>query len=71
MNYEALRKVEQWSAAQGSGVNIGDARRTARAVKVGANIAKLPSGSLPHHQASWGELKAAYRLLSEAAVLQP
>jgi Transposase DNA-binding/Transposase DDE domain len=68
MTYETLQNETQWAEAQWGSVKLGDARRTARAVKVGAKLASLPAGSLPQQQASWGDLKAAYRLLNEADV---
>jgi hypothetical protein len=68
MRYETLRNEEKWSEAQWGQVELGDARRRARAVKIGAKLASLPSESLPQQQGSWGELKAAYRLLNEADV---
>jgi Transposase DNA-binding len=43
-------------------------RRTGRAIKVGEKLAALAAGSLPQHQGSWGDVKAAYRLLNEANV---
>jgi hypothetical protein len=68
MNYERLVKEETWAEGEWGSVELGDARRRTRAVKVGANLARLPSESLPQQQGSWGELKAAYRLLNEADV---
>jgi hypothetical protein len=68
MTYEILGNEEQWAKGQWGGVELGDARRTARAVKVGAKLAALPSGSLPQQQGNWGDVKAAYRLLNEGDV---
>jgi hypothetical protein len=68
MRYEELQNERSWSEAQWGKVALGDVRRTARAVSVGAKLASLPSGSLPQQQGSWGELKAAYRLLNESDV---
>lgn len=68
MTYERLQNEVIWAEAQWRGVELGDARRTARAVKVGAKLAAMPSESLPQQQGSWGDVKAAYRLLNEADV---
>lgn len=68
MTYENLENEKVWAKAQWSGVELGDVRRTARAIKVGAKLAAMPSGSLPQQQGSWGDVKAAYRLLNEADV---
>jgi len=68
MNYETLQNEAAWAEAQWSGVALGDVRRTARAIKMGAKLAALPAESLPQQQGSWGDVKAAYRLLNEADV---
>jgi len=57
-----------WAQQQWSGAALGDARRTRRAVQLGAALASRPEASLPQQTGSWGELKAAYRLLNEPAV---
>lgn len=49
-------------------VELGDSRRTDRAVAIGAAIASNPGGSLPEQLEGWNELRAAYRLLNEADV---
>ena len=58
----------QWSAAQWGHAELGDVRRTRRAVKLGAAIAEQSASSLPKQTDSWGELKAAYRLVNEEDV---
>jgi hypothetical protein len=68
MSYEVLANEQRWAEAQWSGVELGDVRRSTRAIKIGAKLAELPSGSLPQQQGSWGDVKAAYRLLNEADV---
>lgn len=52
----------QWAQEQFGGCQLGDARRTKRAVEVAARVAALPSGSTPQQTHGWGECKAAYRL---------
>jgi hypothetical protein len=57
--------IEQWAQRQWGETQLGDQRRTRRAVRVGAALASQPAASLPQQTASWSELKAAYRLLNE------
>jgi hypothetical protein len=57
-----------WAEQQWSTADLGDARRTRRAVQLGAALASRPEASLPEQTGSWHELKAAYRLLNEPAV---
>ena len=49
-------------------MELGDKRRTERAVRLGAQIAACPEESLPGQAHSWGDFKAAYRLLHQEAV---
>ena len=58
----------QWAQAQWGHAELGDIRRTRRAVKLGAAIAAQSAASLPKQTQDWGDLKAAYRLLNEEAV---
>lgn len=57
-----------WAQAQWGHTNLKDARRTRRAVQLGASIAAQSAASLPKQTGSWGSLKAAYRLLNEEDV---
>jgi Transposase DNA-binding/Transposase DDE domain len=57
-----------WAEQQWSTAALGDARRTRRAVQLGAALASRPEASLPQQTGSWGELKSAYRLLHEPDV---
>lgn len=68
MNINEFSNLKQWAAQQWGQAELGDARRTQRAVEVGAALAANPDASLPEQMLSWGKLKAAYRLLSEADV---
>lgn len=54
--------VNTWAAEQFGACDLGDARRTARAVKMAAQFAANPSGSTPEQTETWGDCKAAYRL---------
>jgi len=47
---------------------LGDQRRTARAVQLGTALAAQSAGSLPTQTGCRGDLKTAYRLLSEPDV---
>ena len=47
---------------------LGDARRTRRAVQLGAALATCPEANLPQQTGSWAGLKSAYRLLNEPDV---
>jgi Transposase DNA-binding/Transposase Tn5 dimerisation domain len=58
----------RWAEQQWSTAALGDARRTHRAVQLGAALASRPESSLPQQTGSWHELKAAYRLLQEPDV---
>ncbi|WP_445251020.1 MULTISPECIES: IS4/Tn5 family transposase DNA-binding protein [unclassified Microcoleus] len=55
--------MEQWGD-----VDLGDSRRTNRALEAGAALAQNPSANLPTQMESWNQLKAAYRLLREKDV---
>lgn len=57
--------TNDWAQQQWGNAELGDKRRTYRAVRLGAQIANHPQDSLPGQTQSWGDLKAAYRLLHE------
>ena len=54
--------VNTWAAEQFESCDLGDARRTARAVTMAAQFAANPSGSTPEQTETWADCKAAYRL---------
>src|SRR3982751_1574459 len=58
----------RWAEQQCSTTALGDARRTRRAVPLGAALASRPDDSLPAQTGSGGAVKAAYRLLQEPDV---
>jgi len=58
----------QWAEQQWGQAQLGDQRRTRRAVRLGSALAAQPAQSLPMQTGSWGDLKAAYRLLNEPDV---
>ena len=68
MKTDSVSRVEQWAKKQWGEAVLGDARRTARAVKLGAALARQPDSSLPKETGSWADLKGAYRLLNEPDV---
>jgi hypothetical protein len=55
--------VNSWAAEQFGTCDLGDSRRTARAVTMAAQFAANPSGSTPEQTETWADCKAAYRLL--------
>jgi hypothetical protein len=52
-----------WATTQFATAPLSDRRRTARLVTLATQIARDPSSSLPQQTETWGDLKAAYRLL--------
>ncbi|MCI0356264.1 MAG: IS4 family transposase [Acidobacteria bacterium] len=60
--------VNTWAAEQFESCDLGDARRTARAVTMAAQFAANPSGSTPEQTETWADCKAAYRLFDCADV---
>lgn len=61
-------EILEWSTQQWGSAQLGDRRRTNRAVKLGAQLAAQPSSSIPNQTGTWGETKAAYLLLNEEDV---
>lgn len=59
---------KQWSEEQWGSCELGDRRRTLRALELGACMARLPNSSLPQQTEDWKGLKGAYRLLQSDAV---
>ncbi len=52
----------QWAEEQFGACDLGDQRRTRRAVKFAAQVAAHPDGSTPLQTGTWSDCKAAYRL---------
>jgi hypothetical protein len=59
---------QQWAEEQFGMCELGDYRRTRRAVEVAATFAANPSGSTPHQTETWADLKAVYRLFDSDGV---
>lgn len=51
-----------WAVEQFGECQLADERRTKRLTKLAAQVANNPSASFPGQTASWGDVKAAYRL---------
>jgi hypothetical protein len=64
----SLSDPARWAEQQWSTAALGDARRTRRAIQLGAALASRPEASLPQQTGFWHQLKAAYRLLQEPDV---
>ncbi|HET6282260.1 MAG TPA: IS4 family transposase [Polyangia bacterium] len=58
--------ARDWAREQFAQVQLGDRRRTARAVKVAETMASNPSGSIPQQSKKWKQTKGAYRLFNAA-----
>jgi hypothetical protein len=57
--------VNRWAEQQFGSCDLGDKRRTNRAVKVAAQFAADPCASTPRQTESWTDCKAVYRLMNE------
>jgi hypothetical protein len=57
-------EVNRWAEQQFSECDLGDKRRTKRAVKVAAQFAADPSASTTRQTESWADCKAVYRLMN-------
>lgn len=58
----------QWAQNEFGFAQLGDARRNKRLVKIAANLAAKPGGTLPQAFPDWAELKAAYRFFDQRGV---
>ncbi|MDO9714574.1 IS4/Tn5 family transposase DNA-binding protein, partial [Paracraurococcus lichenis] len=63
-----MEDASSWAERQWGEVDLGDHRRTRRAVTVGAAMAAQPAAGLPGQMGSWAGAKAAYRLLERPEV---
>lgn len=55
---------ETWAEQHFGEVELGDRRRTRRAVQVAAQMARHPAASIPEQAGRWSDAKASYRLFS-------
>lgn len=60
--------VNRWAEDQFAECELGDQRRTRRAVEVAAQFAADPSGSTTRQTETWADCKAAYRLMDQKDV---
>ena len=60
--------VNVWAEQQFGQSDLGDKRRTRRAVQVAAQFAANPNGSTPKQTESWADCEGAYRLFHEEDV---
>jgi Transposase Tn5 dimerisation domain/Transposase DNA-binding len=57
-----------WAQQEFETVDLGDARRTLRLIKLVDDLSAQPTGSIPLACGGWAETKAAYRLLDNPAL---
>jgi len=57
-----------WAQAEFHDLELGDARRTQRLIKLVDDLSARPTGSIPQACGGWAETQAAYRLLAHEAV---
>lgn len=57
-----------WARQEFKELELGDARRTERLIKLVDDLSAQPTGSIPLAGGGWPETKAAYRLLDNPAV---
>lgn len=58
-------EIDKWAEQNFGKCELGDARRTKRAVKLAAQVAARPDGSTPQQTEAWADCKAAYRLFDQ------
>jgi hypothetical protein len=68
MKLENFTDLQTWAVEQWGDAELGDSRRTDRAIAVGGAIAANPQASLPDMMGGWNEIRAAYRLFAEKDV---
>ena len=57
-----------WVVEELAGLELGDARRHRRLIKLMEDLAAQPTASIPLASGGWAETKAAYRLLDNPAL---
>ena len=68
MSANTLQSAGEWAQEEFAFVKLGDARLKNRLVKIAAQVAEHPGGTLPQAFSQWAELKAAYRFFDNARV---
>ena len=64
---EMCIRDRSWAAQEFKDLDLGDARRTRRLIKLVDDLSAQPTGSIPVACEGWAETKAAYRLLDNPA----
>ncbi|MFO0886348.1 MAG: IS4 family transposase [Pirellulales bacterium] len=64
----SIQTASQWAMTNFGSCDLGDARRTKRAVQIAERMADHPGASSPEQMPAWAELKACYRFFDSAAV---
>ena len=59
-----ILSASEWAAQQWATADLGDRRRTQRAIEIGAKMAAHPDASLPNQMESRAALRGAYLLLN-------
>ena len=59
---------ESWAVTEFAEADLGDARRTQRAIRLATVLAQQPMASLPEACGSGAEVKAAYRFFGTLPV---
>ena len=65
---ELITYPDRWAERHFGQVELGDRRRTCRATRVAAHMARHPAASIPEQSGNWSETKASYRLFGEEDV---
>jgi hypothetical protein len=68
LGVRAIASPEAWAQQTFGSVDVGDARRTRRLVRMATGMARDPAQSLPQQAGAASALKGAYRLLDTDAV---
>lgn len=64
----SFQTSQAWAVSNFSSCDLGDERRTRRAVRIAASMADHPAGTSPRQMPEWAELKACYRFFNSKAV---
>lgn len=64
----SLQTSQAWAVSNFSSCDLGDERRTRRAVRIAASMADHPAGTSPRQMPEWAELKACYRFFNSPSV---
>lgn len=64
----AILTPEAWAQQQFSDCELGDVRRTRRLVKYAQQVCRNPDQNTPMQTETWGDCKAAYRLMAREEV---